>query len=90
MDPGAGCHDVGFARAYALGDAAELALEDYARALAGPAAAAEAIPAPGEGRVCGVHVCGASTGAGEALRAELEEFARDLAVRDGGGGLGWE
>jgi hypothetical protein len=90
-DPGRGCLDVGFTRAYALGDAAELALEDYARALAGTGSAAEAIPAAGgEGRVGGVHLCGAAPATASALRAEIEGFARDLAQRSGRGGLGWE
>jgi hypothetical protein len=91
MEPGPGCLDVDFSRAYALGDAAELALEDYARALAGTAATAEAISAEGEGgRVSGVHVCRAAPAAAAALHAELEDFARELALRSGGGGLGWE
>ena len=89
-DPGPGCLDVAFSRPYPLGEAAALALEDYARALAGPAASAEAISA-GEGMdLTGVHVCGAGPDAATLLRAELEGFARDLAARSGRGGLGWE
>lgn len=91
MDPERGCFDVGFSRAYALGESAELALEDYARALAGSGSLAQAIEAPGgDGRVSGIHVCGADPGSAAALRAEMEEFARDLALRSGRGGLGWE
>ena len=86
QDPRQGCLDIAFTRAYALGEGAELALEDYARALAG-ARAAETIG--GEpAAVRGVHLCGAERGA-EAL-GELEDFARDLAARPHRAGLGWE
>lgn len=87
-NPGQGCLDLAFSRGYALSDAAEAALEDYARVLAG-SQAAETVSAPGEGAVRGLHLCGAGAGARAAL-AELEEFARDLCARSGRGGLGWE
>lgn len=88
LDPGQGCFDFAFSRPYALGDGAELALEDYARALAG-ARAAESI-AEDAGPVRGVHLCGAEKGAEALLRGELEDFARDLLARSGNTGLGWE
>jgi hypothetical protein len=89
LDPGQGCLDFAFSRGYALGEGAELALEDYARVLAG-AGSAETISAGEEGPVRGVHVCGAGPGAEASLREELEEFARGLAARSGRTGLGWE
>jgi hypothetical protein len=87
-DPRQGCLDFAFSRAYALGEEAEMALEDYARALAG-ARAAETI-AEEAGTVRGVHLCGAGAEAEAALGAELEEFARGLLARSGSAGLGWE
>ena len=87
-DPGQGCFDFAFSRAYTLGDGAEVALEDYARALAG-SRAAEAIEGEAGG-VRGVHLCGAAAGAEAALRVELEDFARGLLARSGSAGLGWE
>jgi hypothetical protein len=88
-DPGPDCLDLPFAASRAVGEAAEAALEDYARVLA-CARAAEAIPDPAHaGRVSGVHLCGAAPHAVEELRDELEAFARDLSLR-GGAGLGWE
>jgi hypothetical protein len=83
--PGPGCHDLRFAQPYPLGDAAEVALEDYARAV-WRARAAEAVR-DSEG-VRGVHVCGAH-GPTPAARADVEAFARDLWARSGEGGLGW-
>jgi hypothetical protein len=89
-DPGKGCLDFAFAGVYTLGEGAEVALEDYARALAG-ARTAETIPAEGsEGRVRGVHLCDAAAGAEALLGGELEDFARDLAARAGPARLGWE
>ena len=88
QDPRQGCLDFAFSRSYALGEGAELALEDYARALAG-ARAAETI-ADEAGAVRGVHLCEAQGGAEALLRGELEDFARDLGARSGRSGLGWE
>ncbi len=90
LDPGPGCLDFAFSRSYALSDAAEVALEDYARALAG-ALAAETTPGDSvDGPVSGVHLCGAAPEAAPLLQGELEEFAHDLAARSGRAGLGWE
>lgn len=86
-DPGRDCFDFAFSRPYALSEGAELALEDYARALAG-ARSAETI-AEEAGPVRGVHVCGVPDGGAAHLR-ELEDFARDLSARSGNTGLGWE
>jgi hypothetical protein len=90
-EPGRDCLELAFARAYALGETAEVALEDYARALAA-GHAAEAIPdASDPRRVRGVHVCRAAPPAPVAdVRADLEGFARELASRGGGASLGWE
>jgi hypothetical protein len=88
QDPRQGCLDFAFSRSYALSDGAEVALEDYARALAA-SRAAETI-AEDTGAVRGVHLCGAQSGAEALLRGELEDFARDLSARSGNAGLGWE
>jgi hypothetical protein len=89
--PAPGCLDLDFGRGYALGDAAEVALEDYARALAA-GRAAETVPDPADpAAVRGVHVCGAAPPTPvEDVRADLEGFARDLSARAGGATLGWE
>ena len=85
--PARGCVDVRFAEALALDPAAEVALEDYARALL-EARTADAASAP-DGKIAGIHVCGAELAAGDAMRADVEAFARDMAQRSEGGGLGW-
>jgi hypothetical protein len=71
-----------------MDEAAEVALEDYARVLA-RAQAAEAAPADGEpGMVRGVHLCGATLPLPPATVADIEGFAESLlALR--AGGLGW-
>jgi len=85
---GPGCFDLAFREAYPLSEPAEVALEDYARALL-HCGAAEAIratePPP---RVSGVHVCGLAAPASRAVLTDLEDFAREMVVT-GGGGLGW-
>ena len=86
--PGPACEDLLFPAAYPVGEAGEVALEDYARALT-RAEAAEVLAAEGEPpRVRGVHVCRPQAPVTPALRADLDAFARGLAV-EAGGGLGW-
>ena len=73
--------------AYPHPKAGELALEDYARTVAG-AGAAEVIRDAGEGSVVrGVHLC-AGAPATAAVRDDVEGFARSLAA-DRPHGLGW-
>ena len=86
--PEAGCYDIGFDAAYPLGEEAEVALEDYARALT-RGRAAEALRASDDpGAVRGVHVCGLAAAITPALLRDLEDFARSLGTGTGGG-LGW-
>ena len=86
--PETGCHDLVFGEAYAVDEAGELALEDYARTVA-RAAAAELVRAADEtGTVTGVHLCAAKAPLGAAGRTDIEDFARALAA-GGAGGLGW-
>lgn len=85
--PQADCRDLAWSAARALSDAAQVALEDYARALF-RAASAEALVGPA-GRVSGVHVCGLPAEPTPEARRDLEAFAEDLAQRENGGGLGW-
>jgi hypothetical protein len=85
--PGSACRDVSFAAPLPIGEAGEVALEDYARAVTG-ASTAHALAAAGD-RVRGVHLCGlAGPTPPERLR-DIEDFARDMAGRGGGSGLGW-
>ena len=81
------CRELDWAPACALSDPAQVALEDYARALL-RGSSAEAV-ADGSGRVKGVHVCGLASEPTPAARHDVEAFARDLAQRENGGGLGW-
>ncbi len=68
--------------------AAQPALEDYARALAGAGTAAVLASAAVPEAVAGVHLCAAPVSPGEAVREDLEAFARELVAR-ADEGLGW-
>ncbi len=80
-------YDLAFEDAYALDDPAEAALEDYARVL-GRAQGAEAVRAA-DARVGGVRLLRPVTPFPPAAARDIEDFARDLATRGGGSGLGW-
>lgn len=80
-------YDLAFEAAYALDDPAEAALEDYARVLA-LAEGAEAMRSPESG-VSGVRLRRPSAPLAPAAARDIEDFARDLATRGGGTGLGW-
>ena len=89
--PAAGCRDLAFRHhaGYAVGEAGEVALEDYARTLT-RAGAAEAVRAGGEAKaVTGLHLCGVADAWTAAVAADIEDFARDLAESAGTDGLGW-
>ncbi len=78
-----------FRTAYAIDAPGEVALEDYARVLA-RAESAEALRQDSQpDRVAGVRLVGPATEVTPSLRADIEDFARDLANRGGGSGLGW-
>lgn len=86
--PQAGCLDLAFDAAYAVDEAGEVALEDYARALA-RAGDAEVLREAGEGSaIAGLHLCALGAPVTPAVRADIEGFARSLTV-DARGGLGW-
>jgi hypothetical protein len=87
--PRSGCRELVFREAYPVDDPGEVALEDYAREVT-RAREVEAVRVQGDpGRIAGLHLCGLDAEPGPALRADVEDFARDLAARTGGGGLGW-
>jgi len=87
--PVAGCRDLAFRAGYAVDDPGEVALEDYAREVT-RARDVEAVRREDDsGLVAGLHFCGLDEEPAPALRADIEDFARDLAARSGGGGLGW-
>lgn len=73
--------------AIALSDPGQVAVEDYARAFLRASSAEIVLDAAG--RVVGVHACGVAAEPTEASRADVTAFARDLALREDGGGLGW-
>jgi hypothetical protein len=86
--PEAGCRDLAFLEGYAVDEAGELALEDYAREVGG-AGAAEVIRMAAERKdVTGVHLCALGAPLTEAALADIEGFARALAAGRVGG-LGW-
>src|SRR4029453_18012642 len=87
--PEPGCYEIDFATAYPLDEAAEVALEDYARALT-RARSAEGVRAGDDpATVRGVPAGGMGWTAHPALLRDLEDFARSLIMGPGGGGLGW-
>jgi hypothetical protein len=86
--PEARCRDLAFLGGYAVDEAGELALEDYAREVGG-AGAAEVIRMAGErSNVTGVHLCAVGAPLPEEAVADIEGFARALAA-GAVGGLGW-
>ncbi len=86
--PAGDCVEVIFGASYVISDLAEVALEDYARALA-RARAVEAIRSgEGDGRVTGLHLCGLPAPPAPTATADIEAFARDLQDHRGNG-LGW-
>jgi len=79
-----------FRAAYPLGEAAELALEDYARALGGCDEAEVLRAADDPGMVKGLRLVGLRGTLTPALLSDLEDFACEMAQRRGtGAGLGW-
>ena len=86
--PQPGCYEIDFETAYPLDEGAEVALEDYARALT-RAEATEAVRAGDDpATVRGVHLCRMGQALTPALLRDLEDFARSL-LTGTGGGLGW-
>jgi hypothetical protein len=82
------CLEITFGADYRVGEGGQVALEDYARTLAG-AEGAVALLAPGEPeRLAGLHLCAPAAPPGEAVLEEIEAFARQMAHR-AGFGLGW-
>lgn len=88
--PVSGCHDLTFGSAYVVDDSAEVALEDYAREVT-RARDVELVRSNDDpARVTGLHLCGLDAVPAPGLRADVEDFARDLdALAGGDGGLGW-
>ena len=87
--PVSGCRDLAFREGYAVDDTGEVALEDYAREVT-RARDVEAVRREGDpGLVTGLHFRVLDVVPAPALRADVEDFAHDLAEHSGGGGLGW-
>jgi len=84
-----GCYDLGFRAAYPVDEAGEVALEDYARTLLRAAGAEGLRVAEDPAMLRGVHVCGLGASPTPALLTDIEDFARALAAKRNGGGLGW-
>ncbi len=87
MPPREEWYDLAFQGTYGLDDAGEMALEDYARVVS-RAQGAEAVR-DADLKVNAVRLRGAAGPLSEAAARDVEDFARDLALRGGGSGLGW-
>lgn len=88
--PVSGCHDLSFSSAYVVDDSGEVALEDYAREVTRAREVELVRSSDDPVRATGLHLCGLDAVPAPALRADVEDFARDLdALAGGGGGLGW-
>jgi hypothetical protein len=83
-----GCREIAFEAPQRLDEPQEVALEDYARALMRAEAAEAWRAADDPAAVRGVRVCGVGLAVTRALVRDLEDFARSLVTREGGG-LGW-
>jgi hypothetical protein len=78
-----------FGEEFVLGDAGEVALEDYARVVTA-AVSAEVLREDAAGvRVTAVRLVEPSTPPSAAQLRDVEDFARGLAAEGGGLGLGW-
>jgi hypothetical protein len=86
--PRAGCFEVVLREPLALGEPAQVALEDYARSLT-RAGAAEVLRGGEAALVTGVHVCEAPSRPSQAALADIEAFAAGLAEAGQSAGLGW-
>ena len=84
--PAKDCADVSWPEPAPLEPPAEVALEDYARALSGSSAAEAVHETRG---IVGVHLCGLPAPLSATARKDISDFARELAQKVPGGGLGW-
>lgn len=80
------CYELTFGAPCAMGEAAEVALEDYAREMT-RAGAAEAVRAADD-RIQGLHLCRLPGPVTAAASRDVEDFARSLVTAESGG-LGW-
>lgn len=87
--PAPGCRDLAFHEGYPVGEAGEVALEDYARTLTRAGAVEAVRPSEDASTVTGLHLCEVGAGLTAAAVTDIEDFARGLAVGTGTGGLGW-
>jgi hypothetical protein len=78
--PGPDCVEVAFSRPCELAPSAEVALEDYARVVAGAVSAEALADEESPRRLRGVHLCHPATPPGDAARCDIEAFAHDLAA----------
>jgi len=86
--PRTDCVELAFKRPVILPETAEVALEDYARALT-RSERVEAVAGSGSA-LNGVHLCRPGVPMNPDLLRDLEDFAFDLERRsEGSGGLGW-
>jgi hypothetical protein len=72
-----------------LGDAGEVALEDYARVLTASLRAEAVRGGAAGGPVTAVRLVAPRRPPSDDQRRDIEDFARGLATQDAGAGLGW-
>lgn len=87
--PEGDCYDLAFHASYPLPEPADVALEDYARVVTRSRNAETVRAEDDPSMVTGVHVCGLQAPIRQAAMSDIEDFARDMAMRGAGGGLGW-
>jgi hypothetical protein len=80
-------YDLAFKNAYLLDDPGQIALEDYARVVS-RAEGAEAVRGS-DTRVSALKLRRPGAPVSADAARDIEDFARDLATRGGGSGLGW-
>jgi hypothetical protein len=81
--------DLAFAEGLAVGDGAEVALEDYARVMTAALRAEAVRDEAAGGRVTAVRVIAPASPPTADQHRDIEDFARGLAEAGGGLGLGW-
>ena len=87
-EPAPDCYDLAFQGGYPIGEAAEVALEDYAREMSRSRETEAIRDDTDPSMVSGVHVCGLGAPLTRAVITDVEDFARALVFQTGGG-LGW-
>lgn len=82
-------YELGLPDELRLSEAAEVALEDYARVLTGSRAAEAVRVGPEPGRLVALRLTGLAEPPGEAWKRDVHAFALELRAAQDNGRLGW-